>query len=97
MIQPSIERTATAPEEVCWSVVVEGLLEEPLRAGGGGEELSMSISLDAMFERKVYVRWVREGGRGMMERILMRKGWRDKLVGAEYGKDLYRAVKGTSR
>lgn len=42
MIQPSMERTATAPEEVCWSVV-EGL--EPLR---GGEELSMSISLEAM-------------------------------------------------
>lgn len=56
MIQPSIERTATAPEEVCWSVVViavEGLLEEePLRAGGeGGEEPSISISLDAIFER----------------------------------------------
>ena len=43
IIQPSIERTATAPEEVCWSVV-EGL--EPLRGG----ELSISISLDAMFE-----------------------------------------------
>lgn len=41
MIQPSIERTATAPEEVCWSVV-EGL--EPLRGG----ELSISISLDAI-------------------------------------------------
>ena len=66
MIQPSIERTATAPEEVCWSVVVvvEGLLEELLRAGGGGEEeLSMSISLDAMFERIGLCVWASERGR----------------------------------
>ena len=49
MIQPSIERTATAPEEVCWSVV-EGL--EPLRGG----ELSMSISLDAIVADVVGVR-----------------------------------------
>ena len=41
MIQPSIERTATAPEEVSWSVV-EGL--ESLRGG----ELSISMSLDAI-------------------------------------------------
>ncbi len=49
MIQPSMERTATAPVVVCWSVdVVEGLED-----GGGGEEESMSISLEAM----VWVVW----------------------------------------
>ena len=60
MIQPSIERTATAPEEVCWSFV-EGL--EPLRGG----ELSISISLEAMVDWEIWVRvdcrWAREGDR----------------------------------
>ena len=53
MIQPSIERIATAPEVLCCSfVVVVSLLEAPLRAWGVGvEELSMSISLDSIFAR----------------------------------------------
>ena len=49
MIQPSIERTATAPAAVRASLV------EDLTAGGGGEELeagSMSISLVAIFAEK---------------------------------------------
>ena len=55
MIQPSIERTATAPEEVCWSVE-EGLA--PLRGG----ELSTSISLEAMGADVV---WVSDNGVGL--------------------------------
>ena len=55
MIQPSMERTATAPEEVCWSVV-EGL--EPLRGG----ELSMSMSGEAMGASVV---WGRGDGVGL--------------------------------
>ena len=55
MIQPSIERTATAPEEVCWSVE-EGLA--PLRGG----ELSTSISLEAMGADVV---WLGDNGVGL--------------------------------
>ena len=59
MIQPSIERTATAPEEVCWSVV-EGLA--PLRGG----ELSMSISGEAIGANLV---WGRGDGVGLGREI----------------------------